>query len=474
MPLVYRDGGTSTLQASINATVTTITPASIATFPNPTRGDFSANNNEYFYITVEKGTGESEVLKVTDVHVNTGVFTVSRGYGTGIANSFTAGDTLQLRMGSAILGDHVANTYLTKNYDDNANTVSNTYLKTIGFASNTYAASNTYVNATFATKAYAASNAYVNGFAGGTIVSNTYLSATYPSNTYLKGIGFTSNAYAASNTYVNAQIGALVGNTASNTAVNKRLEVANATALYATKAYAASNAYVNGFAGGTIVSNTYLNANFYNNSSAVSNTYLAANYLKLSGGNTSGGVEIRGLVEANTSGIPLSINSTDSNAAKIRFEDAGTTRSFIHATSTIVAGFYDESSNFELTVGNDGNASLRGTLTESASDDRLKNKIENIQDALSKVQSLDGFKYTWNDNSPEDFDKQEERIGVSAQAVQAILPQIVKSAPFDTNPDTGESLTGNDYLTVQYEYLVPLLIEAIKELAAKVEELENK
>ena len=65
------------------------------------------------------------------------------------------------------------------------------------------------------------------------------------------------------------------------------------------------------------------------------------------------------------------------------------------------------------------------------------------------------------------------KVGVSAQEVQKVLPEAVKLAPFDKN-DYGESISGENYLTVQYEKLVPLLIEAIKEQQTQVEELKKE
>ena len=61
------------------------------------------------------------------------------------------------------------------------------------------------------------------------------------------------------------------------------------------------------------------------------------------------------------------------------------------------------------------------------------------------------------------FNTEIDYVGVSAQEVEKVLPEAVRPAP-----------ANNEYITVQYEKLVPLLIEAIKELNAKVEDLEDK
>ena len=57
------------------------------------------------------------------------------------------------------------------------------------------------------------------------------------------------------------------------------------------------------------------------------------------------------------------------------------------------------------------------------------------------------------------------------------MPQVVKPAPFDTATDANGkifSITGENYKTVQYEKLIPLLIEAIKEQQAQIEELRTQ
>jgi hypothetical protein len=71
---------------------------------------------------------------------------------------------------------------------------------------------------------------------------------------------------------------------------------------------------------------------------------------------------------------------------------------------------------------------------------------------------------------PED---KKRHVGVIAQEVKEILPEIVKTAPFDSDK-YGNSLSGEQYLTVMYEKLVPLLIEALKEQKNQIEYIKSK
>jgi hypothetical protein len=106
---------------------------------------------------------------------------------------------------------------------------------------------------------------------------------------------------------------------------------------------------------------------------------------------------------------------------------------------------------------------LTGDITAFASDERLKTNIEPLENALDKVLALSGFTYNFNEIGESlGFDTTITYVGVSAQQVQAVLPEAVKPAPVDSN-----------YITVQYEKLVPLLIEAIKELKAEIDELKR-
>ena len=91
----------------------------------------------------------------------------------------------------------------------------------------------------------------------------------------------------------------------------------------------------------------------------------------------------------------------------------------------------------------------------SSSDIKLKKDVKPITNSLDKINAISGNTFTWIDNSTED-------VGVIAQEVEKLgLPGIT------TTRDNGIK-------AVKYEKLVPILIEAVKELSAKVTALENK
>lgn len=115
-------------------------------------------------------------------------------------------------------------------------------------------------------------------------------------------------------------------------------------------------------------------------------------------------------------------------------------------------------------------------ITSYYSDIRLKENLQNIPDALDKVLSLSGVTYNSNDIAESfGFINKQRQVGVIAQEVEEILPEAVHPAPFDIMLFEGVEISksGQNYKTVQYEKLVPLLIEAIKDLNKKIELLES-
>jgi hypothetical protein len=121
----------------------------------------------------------------------------------------------------------------------------------------------------------------------------------------------------------------------------------------------------------------------------------------------------------------------------------------------------------------------QGNVIAYYSDERLKTKVGKIENPLEKVAQLNGFYYVNNDLAKSvGYTDEKVQLGLSAQEVQRILPEIVTLAPFDMEID-GEgkilgSKSGENYLTIDYDKLVPLLIEAIKEQQTIIDKQNNE
>ncbi len=122
-----------------------------------------------------------------------------------------------------------------------------------------------------------------------------------------------------------------------------------------------------------------------------------------------------------------------------------------------------------------GDIAATGNVINNFSDIRLKNIESNIEKPLEIIDKLKGFYYYPNEIGISYGMKNKKQIGLSAQDVNEVIPEIVEKAPFDTIIDEFNNLkskSGNDYLTISYERLIPVLIEAIKELNNKNKKLE--
>jgi hypothetical protein len=121
-------------------------------------------------------------------------------------------------------------------------------------------------------------------------------------------------------------------------------------------------------------------------------------------------------------------------------------------------------------------AAFVGDVTANTSDRRLKTNIINIDSPLEKISKINGVYFNWNELAKELADKNTEirEVGFIAQDVERVLPEIIKQAPFDVINSKGGSKSGENYLTIQYEKVVPLLVECIKELKSEIDKLKNK
>ena len=97
-----------------------------------------------------------------------------------------------------------------------------------------------------------------------------------------------------------------------------------------------------------------------------------------------------------------------------------------------------------------------------SSDKNLKENIETISNALDIVDAMSGVRFDWNEIARQMYPERTNRdIGVIAQEIENVLPEVV------TTRDNG-------YKAVKYEKIVPVLIQAIKELKTQIEELKGK
>lgn len=122
----------------------------------------------------------------------------------------------------------------------------------------------------------------------------------------------------------------------------------------------------------------------------------------------------------------------------------------------------DVYNNDKLVVSADGSVRFFGTVYHyltpvHSSDRRLKKEIQPLEKALEKVTQLQGVSYKWKDESK----SQETQIGVIAQEVEKVFPEVV--------------LTDDEGMkSVAYQNLVAPLIEAVKELKKENDDLKAR
>ena len=158
----------------------------------------------------------------------------------------------------------------------------------------------------------------------------------------------------------------------------------------------------------------------------------------------------------------------DADGGDFTFKDGGTTKFQLQNSSDDIQ-FVNNTQDKDIKfMGDDGGSTITALTLDMSeagaatfnnnvtafSDERLKDNIETLEDGLDKVEQLRGVTYTRDDR---------EEIGVIAQEVEKILPEIV--------------LTADDEMgtkSVDYSRITAVLIEAVKELSTRVKELENK
>ena len=183
---------------------------------------------------------------------------------------------------------------------------------------------------------------------------------------------------------------------------------------------------------------------------------------------STGGTGATGTWAINISGSAASATTATSATSATTATSA---TSATTATTATTANALNTSNDYQVNsigVGTAASASAgeiraTGNVTAYYSDDRLKRRLGYIGGALDKVMSLRGFYYEANEIANQLGYESVREVGLSAQEVQAVLPEIVKPAPIDPQ-----------YLTLDYAKLVPLLVEAIKEQQILINNLSKK
>ena len=168
----------------------------------------------------------------------------------------------------------------------------------------------------------------------------------------------------------------------------------------------------------------------------------------------------------NGSNTAVAIKVTDTSGYTELFfgdsadDDAGYI-SYRHATNNMSFGV---NAAERARLESDGDLHVDGNVvaySTTISDIRLKKDIAPIEDAVTKVQQLNGCTFTY-------LKDDRKSAGLIAQDVEKVLPSAVIEDEAVFHGEEGET-----YKTVQYDQVIGLLVEAVKELSAKVEELEN-
>jgi len=121
----------------------------------------------------------------------------------------------------------------------------------------------------------------------------------------------------------------------------------------------------------------------------------------------------------------------------------------------------------DMRLYNTGDLHVEGNViaySTTISDERLKTDIVKIDSALDKVDQINGYTFTYMADG-------KKSAGVIAQEVERVLPSAIVESKLPLKMGDNDE---TEYMTVQYDQLIGLLVEAIKELKEEIEELKGQ
>ena len=263
--------------------------------------------------------------------------------------------------------------------------------------------------------------------------------------TYFTNIGYAAGRYNSSMNF-NVHLGYAAGNRGTNAIKN--------VAIGAYAMYADSGSYMTGDNSTSVGHESMYNiSSGYNNSGLGYQSFynLTTGYNNTAIGNFAGDALLTGYNNTYLGNSTDASSTSAINQTMIGYDATGQAdNSVTLGNSDVTAIYMAEDSGATIYA---GNATFGGDVTIS-SDIRLKSNIVSLGSTLSKLLLIDGKSYTMNSDG-------KDKIGVLAQEVQEVFPELV-----------GEDTEG--MLTVNYQGLVPVLINALKEQESKINDQQNQ
>lgn len=185
----------------------------------------------------------------------------------------------------------------------------------------------------------------------------------------------------------------------------------------------------------------------------------------LTGGGTSGSVTLN-VGAGNGIDVAADSISVESDLRGDVFYIGQDTSDYIHVNTTVIDFYLD--GNLDMRLENNGDLEVDGDVTAystTTSDQKFKDNVFTIENALDKVCAMRGVEFDWNATSR----RGEHDIGVIAQEVEAVVPHIVREKTLQTGEFVDNPTSAK---TVDYDKLTAVLIEAVKELKAEIEILK--
>jgi hypothetical protein len=449
--LLFKNNAETTLSSGINDSVTTVPVTSAAVFPTP-----DANN--VFFATIDDGTN-IEVVKVTAISSND--LTVVRAQDNTSASAFSSGANIELRltakileMGTSSLTDLDGDTkieveatadsdaiILTANGGDFNFVNSSNTIAIIKTTNDDFIIQNNLNDKDFILKGYDADG-------GGLMTGLTIDYSEAGKATFGGDVALADNK----RLLLGASDDLRIYHDGSNSVIVD--EGTGGLFLRGTNTVDIQSALGHNYLKSTISAGTQI---YFDNSEKFATV--------------TGGIKVTGNIENASGDMTIDVAGDldlDVDGEHIRFKDDGTEIGNIDMGSQNLGIRSKVSDKDIIFLGNDGGSEITAlTLDMSAagaatfndnvtaySDERLKDNIKTIENGLDKVEQLRGVTYTRDEK---------ENIGVIAQEVEKILPEIVLTAEDEMGTKS-----------VDYSRLTAVLIEAVKDLSARVKELENK